>query len=73
MFSSQPDWIDIYACHNQCYERVDNGFQYDNGGQKYMPDRATNKETNYQTMMVSQTDSTAGITTASVALMHFTS
>lgn len=31
----QPDWVDVYAGHNQRYEGVENDFQYDDGGDQY--------------------------------------
>ncbi|KAJ7387799.1 hypothetical protein OS493_001143 [Desmophyllum pertusum] len=27
----QPDWVDVYVGHNQCYEGVEDDFQYDDG------------------------------------------
>lgn len=31
----QPDWVDIYAGHNQCYEGVEDDFQHDDGREEY--------------------------------------
>lgn len=31
----QPDWVDVYAGQNQCFEGVEREFEYDDGGEDF--------------------------------------